>query len=170
MYCSHCGAELQATERFCAACGQKNLHYVAQPEASAPEQPIYQQPNYQQDPFGQTGYQQQGYQQQGYQQGPYHQQDPYQQNPYYQDPYYQNLRTPREPSPLSVVTKVFLIIGVVATSVSTCGIGLAWTLPMLKSYNRKKAEGLPIATGFKVCTLIFVSLVAGILMLCDHDS
>ena len=31
--------------------------------------------------------------------------------------------------------------------------------------NEKK----PVSVGFKVCTLLFVSLIAGILMLCDSD-
>lgn len=37
-------------------------------------------------------------------------------------------------------------------------------------YFKKLKRGEPIGTAFKVCSLIFVSLVAGILMLCDKDN
>ena len=31
-------------------------------------------------------------------------------------------------------------------------------------------ENRPVSTGFKVCTLIFVNIIAGILMLCDDKN
>lgn len=48
-------------------------------------------------------------------------------------------------------------------------ITLAWTLPMTITYWRKVNNHEPVSTGFKVCTLLFVSKIAGILMLCDHE-
>ncbi|MBR2441835.1 MAG: hypothetical protein IKB20_02055 [Clostridia bacterium] len=48
-------------------------------------------------------------------------------------------------------------------------IPLAWCLPMTISYCKKIKENRPISTSFKVCTLLFVNLIAGILMLCDKD-
>ncbi len=66
--------------------------------------------------------------------------------------------------------KVFLIIGTVLMALYTFFIGLAWCLPMTLSYCGKVKRGEPIGTGFKVCTLIFVSLIAGILMLCDNEN
>lgn len=70
--------------------------------------------------------------------------------------------------PLKTLIKIFMLIGVIATSVSTYAIGLAWCLPMWRAYNRMKDNGEPISTKFKVCTLIFVSVPAGIMMLCDN--
>ena len=48
-------------------------------------------------------------------------------------------------------------------------IPLAWCLPMTIVYFNKTNRGEPIGIGFKVCSLLFVSMVAGILMLCDHN-
>lgn len=50
-----------------------------------------------------------------------------------------------------------------------CIITLAWCVPMTKSLMRKIRTREPISTGFKVCTLIFVNVVAGILLLCHHE-
>ena len=72
----------------------------------------------------------------------------------------------KEPSPILYVAKVFMIIGVVGNAFFLPS--LFWTIPMLKNYNRKLESGEPISTGFKVCTLLFVSGVAGVLMLCDN--
>ena len=65
--------------------------------------------------------------------------------------------------------KVFMIIGTVIIALYTCLIGLAWCLPMTLSYFKKVKSGEPIGIGFKVCTLLFVSLISGILMLCDDQ-
>ena len=73
------------------------------------------------------------------------------------------------PSSLSTVAFVFMIIGTVAMAISTCCIGLAWCLPMTLSYNKSRKNGTPVSTGFKVCSLLFVNTVAGILMLCDNQ-
>ena len=87
-----------------------------------------------------------------------------------------NLKTgkPKKESGLVTATKILLIIGTVSTSLATVPfmllpIPLAWCLPMTLSYFNKIKRGEKISTGFKVCTLIFVSMVGGILMLCDND-
>ncbi len=64
-------------------------------------------------------------------------------------------------------TKVFLIIGCV--SMGWMIIPLAWCLPITITLFRNLNEGLPINTGLKICTLLFVSLVAGILLLCMNE-
>lgn len=71
-------------------------------------------------------------------------------------------------STLKLLTKIFMMLGCVM-SAFLCLIPLCWTIPMTLNYLRKSKNGEPISTTFKVCTLIFVSLVAGILMLCDED-
>ena len=48
-------------------------------------------------------------------------------------------------------------------------IALIWQIPMTYYYYRCVTNKTKTSTGFKVCTLIFVSLIAGILMLCDKD-
>ena len=70
---------------------------------------------------------------------------------------------------LKLLTKIFMIIGVVGTSVSTYALGLIWCLPMWKHWKKCVETGTPVSTGFKVCTLLFVSMPAGIMMLCDND-
>ncbi len=65
-------------------------------------------------------------------------------------------------------TKVFLIIGCIASAFFYL-IPLAWCIPMTVSYFNAVKNGKKVSTAFKVCTLLFVSLVAGILMLCDND-
>ena len=77
-----------------------------------------------------------------------------------------------EPKPISGLkkaAKALMIVGTIVTSLCCYIIPLAWCLPMTLSYCKKIKNGEPISTKFKVCSLIFVSTVAGILMLCDHD-
>ncbi len=49
-------------------------------------------------------------------------------------------------------------------------IPLAWCIPMTVSVNRKLKNGEPISTALKVCTMLFVSLIAGIMLLCMSDN
>ena len=48
-------------------------------------------------------------------------------------------------------------------------IPLWWCIPMTVSVYKAYKGEKELSTGFKVCTLIFVNLVAGILLLCDDD-
>lgn len=43
---------------------------------------------------------------------------------------------------------------------------LAWTLPMTLSAKRRLQNCEPIGVAFKVCTLLFCNLIAGIILLC----
>ena len=72
-------------------------------------------------------------------------------------------------SGLATAAKVFMIIGTVIMALYTFGIALAWCLPITISYCNRLKDGRPISVGFKVCSLLFVSLVGGILMLCDKE-
>ncbi|MBE6576958.1 MAG: zinc-ribbon domain-containing protein [Ruminococcaceae bacterium] len=76
----------------------------------------------------------------------------------------------KEESTLTKVAKAFMIVGTVLMSLYTFGIALAWCLPMTLSYCKKIKNGTPIGTGFKVCSLLFVSLIAGVLMLCETNN
>ena len=68
---------------------------------------------------------------------------------------------------MATVIKIFMIIGCV--SIGWMLIPLAWCIPMTVSVFRSLDSGVPISTGMKVCTLLFVNLVAGICMLCADD-
>lgn len=48
-----------------------------------------------------------------------------------------------------------------------CGIGLLWMLPMTVHYFKAKKNKRPVGVAFKICTMLFVNMIAGILMLCD---
>lgn len=69
---------------------------------------------------------------------------------------------------MSIVVKVFLILGCIAQGWLL--LPLVWCIPMtVKIFNCLKT-GHPIGTGLKVCTLLFVSLVSGICLLCMDDT
>ena len=65
--------------------------------------------------------------------------------------------------------KVLMIIGTVYFAFMGFCIPLAWCLPMTLSYFKKIENGEPISMNFKICTLLFVNTIAGILMLCSED-
>ena len=61
------------------------------------------------------------------------------------------------PSILMLVALLSLLVYTVIVTCMTC------------SYFNKTALNIRVGVGFKVCTLIFVSFIAGILMFCDND-
>ncbi len=65
------------------------------------------------------------------------------------------------------VAELFEIIFIVAGVFSL--IPLCWVLPMRKKILKAMKEGTTLTTGFKICTLIFVNALAGILLLCSSD-
>ena len=73
-----------------------------------------------------------------------------------------------ETSNLKLAAKIFMILGTVLMSFLFL-FPLAWCVPMTVSYFRKVKYGEPISIGFKICCLIFVSPISGILMLCDDE-
>ena len=70
-------------------------------------------------------------------------------------------------SGIRTAAKVLMIIGTVLMGLYI--LPLAWCLPMTISYCNKIKRGETVSTAFKVCSLLFVSSVGGILMLCDQD-
>ncbi len=73
----------------------------------------------------------------------------------------------KTPSGIKIAAKILMIIGTVIMGLYI--IPLAWCLPMTIYYCKKIKRGEKIGTGFKVCSLLFVSSIGGILMLCDQD-
>ena len=78
-------------------------------------------------------------------------------------------QTEQTRSGITTAAKVFMIISTVYMAVFTFGIALAWCLPMILSYSNKRKRGERVGTGFKICTLLFVNMIAGVLMLCEED-
>lgn len=70
-------------------------------------------------------------------------------------------------SGLKTAAKVFMILGTIIMGIYI--IPLAWCIPMTVSYFNKVKNNQPVSTGFKVCSLLFVSFLGGIFMLCDKD-
>ena len=68
---------------------------------------------------------------------------------------------------LKIAAMIFLIIATVLNGILL--IPLIWCIPMTIIYCSKVKNMEEVSIGFKVCCLIFVSLIAGILMLCDKD-
>ena len=68
---------------------------------------------------------------------------------------------------LGTIAKVFMIISTVFMGLYI--IPLIWCLPMTLSLSRKLKNNEPISIGFKICILLFVNTIAGILLLCMKD-
>ena len=71
-------------------------------------------------------------------------------------------------SGLAVAAKVFFIISTVVMGLYI--LPLVWCIPMTVSYSGKIKRGEKVGVGFKICLLIFVNLIGGILALCDNSS
>lgn len=66
---------------------------------------------------------------------------------------------------LALITKVLLILCCIGSGWML--IPLCWTIPMTVYYWRAVSNGQKVGVGFKVCTLIFINIIPGILMLCN---
>lgn len=64
---------------------------------------------------------------------------------------------------MKTLEKVFIIIGMV------CGCVAIYPLILGAIVLSKMKEG-HLSTGWKIVTLLFVNLIAGILLLCDKDA
>lgn len=64
---------------------------------------------------------------------------------------------------MEILIKVFACIGI--ASVGWSIIPLAWCIPMTVHIFKKFKAKEPFSLGFKICTLLFLSMVAGILLL-----
>ncbi len=69
---------------------------------------------------------------------------------------------------IRTLAKVFMILGCIAYGAFI--IPLCWTVPMTVHYFRCCRENQPVSTAFKVCSILFVSLVGGILMFFDNTN
>ena len=68
---------------------------------------------------------------------------------------------------LAIAAKIFLILGCIAQGWLL--LPLAWCLPITITACNQLKKGEPVGTGLKVCALLFVNLIGGILLLCRSD-
>ena len=65
---------------------------------------------------------------------------------------------------LAEIVKTVAIVGAVFGLIPLC-----WRLPMSKKILKAMKNGTTLTTGFKICTLIFVNVILGIVLLCQKD-
>ena len=152
MQCANCGSEVHDGARFCISCGAPiaNASAQADPYANAsPQADPYANASAQADPYANSSQQAQP--------GAQYTQTTYIYNTY-QTSY------PRENSSgLLLAAFIFNLITTICVAVVI--IPLAWCIPMtVHSYGVYKGTK-PNTVGFGVCTLLFLSLIGGILML-----
>lgn len=80
----------------------------------------------------------------------------------------QVVQTQQATDTLGLIAFIFMILGTIAMGFAL--FPLIWCIPMTIYLNNGLKNGEPIGIGFKVCTLLFVSLVAGILLLCRQET
>ena len=73
----------------------------------------------------------------------------------------------KKESGFKIAAKILMIVGTVIMGFGI--IPLAWCIPMTVSYCNKIKNNQPVSVGFKICSLLFVSLLGGIFMFCDNE-
>ena len=69
---------------------------------------------------------------------------------------------------LKIAAKVFLILGAVV-NLYTMWFSFIWSIPMIIIYFNKVKKGEKIGIGFKIGCMLLVSMIGGIIMLCDKE-
>lgn len=73
-----------------------------------------------------------------------------------------------EPSGIKIAAKIFMILGCVASAFLFL-IPLCWTIPMTVHYCNALRTGQRVSAGFKVCVLLFLNTIAGILLFLEEE-
>lgn len=68
---------------------------------------------------------------------------------------------------MSTAAKVFMVIACISAGLAL--IPLCWMIPMTVHYFHAVRDKRHVGVGFKVCSLLFVNLLAGIFMLCAKE-
>ena len=76
--------------------------------------------------------------------------------------------TKNESKGLKIAAKVFLILGAVLNLYSIW-FSFIWSIPMIIIYFTKVKKGEKIGIGFKIGCMLLVSMIGGIIMLCDKE-
>ena len=66
-----------------------------------------------------------------------------------------------------LIIKIFMILGCIASGWAI--IPLLWTIPLTTHVFKKLNNNEPIGIAVKVCSLLFVNIVAGIMLLCMNE-
>ena len=69
---------------------------------------------------------------------------------------------------LAITSKIFLIISCILQGWLI--IPLAWCLPITITVCNRMRRGEDVGIGLKICSLLFVSTIGGILLLCRADN
>ncbi len=64
---------------------------------------------------------------------------------------------------LTLLIRVYFICSIVTL------LPLFYIIPMTAYYFKATKNKKPVGTAFKICTLLFVNMIAGILMICDNN-
>ncbi len=177
--CPNCGAPIADNDLFCGNCGTKsevpqNITFEDPIKGFNPDkvkeiprmQPQYSQPaqapDAQQSWQGQAQYVQPQMQYAEQQPAQFQQQQPQMQ---YQQPYY-TAQSPQQG--LITAIKIFLVLSCIFSVGALC-IPLIWRLPMTIVAFKKMDAGEPLGLAFKICSLLFVGFIPGILMLALND-
>ena len=74
----------------------------------------------------------------------------------------------RKDSICGTIAFVFMVLTCVTVGFAI--IPLAWMIPMTVSYYNHMEKHEPVSVGFKVCVLIFLNFISGILLLVDENA
>ena len=158
-FCTQCGARVSADADFCIVCGNSFN--------PAPQPPVYNSGTYNEPPqYNNAQYAAQNrnpYSYRAEDHGGVGASNAYQ----YNQPYQQSNSAAQTSDLIKLLIKAFMIVGCV-----TFGwliIPLFWCIPMTVKAFRCLDSGEPMSIAFKVCSLLFVNLIAGVCMLCIND-
>lgn len=179
--CPNCGAPIADNDLFCGNCGTRsevpqNITFEDPIKGFNPDkvqeiprmQPQYSQPaqntemQQSQAMYSQSQMQYSAQEPARFQQSQQFQQP---QQMQYQQPYY---GTQHPQQGLITAIKIFLVLSCIF-SAGALFIPLLWRLPMTIVAYRKMDAGEPLGLAFKICALLFVGFIPGILMLALND-
>ena len=82
--------------------------------------------------------------------------------------YYSAPKSKRKDNTAYTVAWILMILSTIASGFFL--IPLCWCLPMTLKVKRARDEGEELSLGFKICVLIFVNTISGILLLVGDES
>ena len=158
-FCTQCGARVTADADFCIVCG---CSFNPVPEAPGYSGGVYnEQTQNGNPPYGAPNRNPYSYRAEdhgGVGAGNANQ---------YYPPYQQSNSASQTSDLIKLLIKAFMVVGCV-----TFGwliIPLFWCIPMTVKAFRCIDSGEPMSLGFKICSLLFVNMIAGVCMLCIND-
>ena len=71
---------------------------------------------------------------------------------------------------MQIIIIVLLVLASIASAFAFFFIPLLWCIPMTIHYSNKCKKNEQVSTAFKICTILFMGLIPGILMFFDQDT